>query len=276
MINFESSKIIINIDMYRGFQLDLSQQDSRNNDFIRELNKYYQQGKKLYEENETTIESKLDYFLLSDNSLDGSKMKANWFPQIQSHIFISHSHQDEKLALCLAGWLHEHFELKSFIDSAVWGYADNLLKQIDNRYCRREDSGLYDYKKRNRSTSYIHMMLSVALAGMIDNTECLFFLNTPHSQSIDACIKGTTYSPWIYSEIAMSRLMRQKTKEEYRYPLNESFSEGPPIRLPLLMDHLTKINSNGLMKWKEEFFSSYECYEDPLDCLYNLPLPRKK
>ena len=275
MINFESSKIIINIDMYRGFQLDLTQEDLRNND-LRELEEYYEKGRTLYEGSKTTIKKTLNDFLLSDGSLDGSEMEANWFPQIDADIFISHSHQDEKLALGLAGWLYEHFGLKSFIDSSVWGYSDDLLEQIDDRYCRQKNSRRYNYKKRNRSTSHIHMMLSVALAGMIDNTECLFFLNTPHSQSIDACIKGTTSSPWIYSEIAMSRLMRQKTKEEYRRPLNESFSEGPPIRLPLLMDHLTKINSNDLMEWKEEFFSPCECYEDPLDCLYNLHLPRKK
>lgn len=271
MINFESSKIIINTDMYRGFQLDLSQKEPRSNHLVRELKEYYEKGKTLYETSKTTIKKTLDDFLLLDGSLDGSEMEANWFPQIQAHIFISHSHQDEKLALCLAGWLHEHFELKSFIDSAVWGYADNLLKQIDNRYCRREDRGLYDYKKRNRSTSHIHMMLSVALAGMIDNTECLFFLNTPHSQSIDACIKGTTYSPWIYSEIAMSRLMRQKTKEKHRRSLNESFSEQLSIRHPLLMDHLTKLNLEDLNRWKKRcnYCSS------SLDYLYKLK-PQKE
>ena len=37
--------------------------------------------------------------------LDGAGIESNWFPQISNHVFISHSHADERLALALAGAL---------------------------------------------------------------------------------------------------------------------------------------------------------------------------
>ena len=207
--------------MYRGFQLRLNSPRSTSllsrslptNKFIEELKGYADYGEEMLKADRTTVQNKLKKFLLSDGSLDGSKMQENWFPQIEADVFISHSHRDEELALGLAGWLKEHFGLKAFIDSAVWGYANDLLKDIDNKYCLQTGRQVYNYQKRNQSTSHVHMMLSVALNQMIDNTECLFFLNTPNSVSIGASIGGTTPSPWIYSEIAMSRL-KEKAPEK--------------------------------------------------------------
>lgn len=242
--------------MYRGFQLDLRGQSPEQHTFIKELLNFSNRGKTLNEENKTIIKKKLDSFLLPDGSIDGSKMQANWFPQIKADVFISHSHQDEKLALGLAGWL-EKFGLKAFIDSAVWGYSDDLLREIDDKYCLQEkkEKGLYSYsyKKRNRSTSHVHMMLSIALAGMIDSTECLFFLNTPQSVSpaLSIANQEATSSPWIYSEIAMSRLVRKRSKEEHRMvsSVNESKSDLK-IKHPLLMEHLKKLTSKDLQEWK--------------------------
>lgn len=264
--------------MYRGFQLRLTSQSTS---LISKLKRYANQGWEILKADRTQVQEILDDFLLSDGSLDGSKMQENWFPQIEADVFISHSHQDEKLALGLAGWLNKHLGLKAFIDSAVWGYANDLLKDIDDKYCRRADCNLYDYEKRNQSTSHVHMMLSVALTKMIDNTECLFFLNTPHSVSIGASIDGTTPSPWIYSELAMSRLIRERRPERYEAVVEsrsrlEHFSAGPIIRYPLPMGHLTELNSNDLLMWE------MSCKEEvshhhlkALDRLYQLK-PLKK
>lgn len=221
-----------------------------------------------------------------DGYLDGSKMQANWFPQIKADVFISHSHKDEELAHALAGWLKEAFGLTAFIDSCVWGYANDLLKMIDEKYCLNVEGNTYNYEKRNYSTSHVHMMLSVALTQMIDNTECLFFLNTPKSIIPDTIINQTE-SPWIYSEIAMSRLIRQKSLKEHRQvSLTESqrtFSKGgtitPRIRYDLPVDHLTDIDKKVLGDWKKScqkvaniYFS--QDYADlsvhPLDELYKL------
>ena len=269
--------------MYRGFQLRLNSPRSTSrlsrslstNKFIEELEGYATYGGKMLEADRAQVEEILDGFLLSDDSLDGSKIQANWFPEIKADVFISHSHQDKNLAFGLAWFLKEHFELKAFIDSAVWGYADNLLKGIDAKYCLSSDRNLYDYKKRNWSTSHVHMMLSMALAGMIDNTECLFFLDTPHSKRLHANAEEKTSSPWIYAEIAMSRLIRQRTMQEHRSsPVNECFS-ADAIQHSLVMNHLTKLTCNDLQKWMNEYKEYSYCFCSPLDCLYQLK-PLKK
>ena len=52
--------------MYRGFQLILDKQ------FFEHY--YYDVGNKLFEEHQNEVKSVLDDFLLSDGSIDGSKM----------------------------------------------------------------------------------------------------------------------------------------------------------------------------------------------------------
>ena len=248
MSNFAENKCL----MYRGFNLLLEK-----NYFKKDLFEYLQEvGLDRLLCQKTTIEKIINSFIKDGASLDGSKMQANWFPQIKADIFISHSHKDEKLALALAGWLQEAFGLTIFIDSCVWGYANDLLKMIDKKYCYQEETSTYNYQKRNYSTSHVHMMLSVALTQMIDNTECLFFLNTPNSITPDTIINKTE-SPWIYSEISISQLIRKKELQEYRImEQNESlktFSEDKKLNIQydLPTDHLVDINGYVLRKWEE-------------------------
>lgn len=249
--------------MYRGFQLELDKQ------FYKRY--YYDAGNKLFEEHQNEVKSVLDDFLLSDGSIDGSKMQENWFPQIKADIFISHSHKDKKLAIALAGWLNEIFCLEPFIDSCVWGYADDLKLLLSQTY--REHSYPGDSSPHRLVSSHVDMMLSVALNQMIDNTECLFFLNTPNSISIDAPVHSTTSSPWIYSEIAMSRLIRKQVPERIKN-LNESrntFSKKL-IRYRLPMDHLPIVNEEDMYKWGKTRISFIDCLEQSgfLDKLYEL------
>jgi len=187
--------------MYKGYNLHIGLLDL-------DFSKYSEKGKKMFNENRQKIQSTLDSFALKDGSLDGSKMQEDWFPQIKADVFISHSHKDENLAKCFAGWLKETFDLDSFIDSCVWGYSNNLLRIIDDKFCKNENTPTYNYNKRNGSTSHVHMMLSTALTMMLDKTECVFFLNTPNSITTDSVI-SRTYSPWIYHEIAMTKLIKE-------------------------------------------------------------------
>lgn len=252
--------------MYRGFNLLL------NND-VGFLGSFFDlEGAALpfLSKQRRQIKRSLNSFLCPDGSLNGSKMKANWFPQINANIFISHSHEDEQLAIALAGWLHEKFGLVSFIDSCIWGYANDLLKMIDYTYCYNPRMGNFYYNERNRSTSHVHMMLSVALTQMIDKTECLFFLNTPRSITLDTVIEQTV-SPWIYSEIAMSRLIRRKSREAHRCLLLEnvkSFASGGGfrIRYDLPTDHLIEIGKRDLMEWEDSYQSDQNSFS--LDKLY--------
>ena len=265
--------------MYRGFNLLLEKISFREGDF--ETLKGI--GLDSFSSQQTSIEETINSFVRNDGSLDGSMMQANWFPQIKADIFISHSHKDEKLAIALAGWLQETFGLTAFIDSCVWGYANDLLKMIDDAYCLNGNHS-YSYKKRNYSTSHVHMMLSVALTQMIDNTECLFFLNTPNSITPNTIINQTE-SPWIYSEIATTRIIRKKSREEHRLKrIVESFSEGgsPTLRIrhDIPVDHLTDIDSSVLSNWGNKWQEVYTNHDFPqyfedlsvhaLDKLYEL------
>lgn len=240
--------------MYRGFNLSLKENYFEQDDF----EKLQEIGSESFSNQRAKIIEKISSFANGDGFLDGSKMQANWFPQIKADIFISHSHKDEALAIALAGWLKDTFGLTAFIDSCVWGYANELLKQIDAVYCLNGNHS-YSYEKRNYSTSHVHMMLSVALTQMIDNTECLFFLNTPNSITPNTIINQTE-SPWIYSEIATTHLIRRRHFSEYRLKRTvESFSEGgrptPRIIYNIPIDHLTDIDNRVLNNWEKSWLT---------------------
>ena len=95
--------------MYRGFNLKI---DNVDNDF-------YDLGLQVYEELKTPIRETLKDFISINGVLDGSKLREHWFPQINANAFISHSHKDERNAICLAGWLHWAFGITAFIDSCI-------------------------------------------------------------------------------------------------------------------------------------------------------------
>jgi len=236
--------------MYIGFELNL---------LGTSFSDYYESGKRLFDRDKTSIKLELDKYLLPNGSLDGSKMQENWFPQIEANIFISHSHLDEILAISLAGWLHTKFGLKVFIDSCVWGYANTLIKSIDNEYCWNPSRETYNYEKRNNSTSHVHIMLSTALNMMIDKTECIFFLNTPNSITPNDVVTRTK-SPWIYSEIATTKLIQKKELNDYRLQRAlESFSAGGSVKKCLFVEyildtsHLIKVSNIDLILWGQNW-----------------------
>ena len=148
--------------MYRGFKLP---ELSFNNE-----NEYYEIGNTLFNALEKLAQESLKYYISTDGVLDGGKMMEDWFPAIEAHVFISHSHNDRDMAITLAGSLKKNFGIISFIDSCIWGFANDLLKIIDQKYCKLQGTNSYSYDLRNFSTSHVHMMLSTALAKMIDKT----------------------------------------------------------------------------------------------------------
>ncbi|MCK9170473.1 MAG: toll/interleukin-1 receptor domain-containing protein [Treponema sp.] len=252
--------------MYRGFNItDVLFIHDTNENFARKYTDSYDKYRK-------EISSTLNRYVLSDNILDGSKMQADWFPQINADIFISHSHEDEEYAKSLAGKIQAYTGLSCFIDSCVWNYADDLLRKVDDNYCQCDDSHTYDYQKRNYSTSHIHMMLNAALMKMIDKCECLFFLNTPNSIKTENIFEST-YSPWIFSEISISKYIRKKIPERknlkrIRDSLNKSFSmENFEVQYQLDLAHLTDICEDDLNKWLELYLNDNKY---SLDTLYNL------
>lgn len=261
--------------MYKGFNLNVSDVDK---------NHYLQNNKSfttILQSNKAEIQKSLSAALLSDGSLDGNKLKEVWFPNIQEvDVFISHSHSDIEKAEALANWLYEKFKLRSFIDSHVWGYANNLLREIDDKYAYQKSLNTYNYQIRNITTSHVHMMLSAALTEMIDKTECLFFINTENAIEniqIDGQDEDRTSSPWIMSELATSNTIRKHLNRpeiimesivgnESFKAMNDSASV-PKIYHKAPTEHLTKINVNTLSAFYER--NRGESGEDVLTLMYN-------
>lgn len=263
--------------MYRGFNLEVAEDDYL---------KFYKQdisslGSRILEEQKSTVNKEINTFCDKDGCIDASKLGADWFPEIEADIFLSHSHKDEKIAIFLAGWLYKNFELETFIDSCVWGYANKLLNEIDNRYCLNPVRKTYDYKMRNLSTSHVYMMLSTALASMIDKTECVFFLNTPKSITFDDTIKTNktkTLSPWIYNEITMTKLIRTNKppriidRDKKLFEETLAYLSDLTFRYDVDIDHLKDINFDNLKKWELEYSNKKPNVDkyDSLDILYDI------
>lgn len=225
-----------------------------------EINYFYEIGKEELEEDDIQVQKVFDCYI-SKNILDGTAIQDDWFPQIHCDIFISHSHEDRDLATALAGWLREKFGLKAFVDSSIWGYANDLIDIL-----LEETDDNYPHNERNNSdlkyiTSHVHNMLNVALMNMIEKSKCLFFLNTPNSTILDG-IKTYTLSPWIYTELEISKILSQR-------PMQISDSR---IAYELDLSHLTEIDYRDLNEWEESNTQGY----DALDTLYRLKKYRKK
>jgi len=271
--------------MYSGFNLSFTK------DFFRKFSidpgEKYQHYARIGRGNLPKIsKQELDNYitrLFDDNAiLDANLIQDDWFPHIDADVFISHSHNDKYLVDALAGWLYEELGLKSFIDSDVWGYADVLLEQINAKYSnkRRSETGyLYDHEKCNRASQHVYVMLLMSLQKMIDNVESVFFLNTENSVNVisDDHI-SSTYSPWIYSEILCSEIIRKRDIREYRN--SGYFNENAPLihyQIPQLivnydlnLEHLIDIDKNDLYEWRIKYIEAEQKPFNALDCLYEI------
>ena len=264
--------------MYRGFNVSLP--DWYNNHC-------YIEGKKQYDLIKTHISGSLEHYVSKDGVMDGGEIQSDWFPPVEADIFISHSHKNEKKAIALSGWLSETFGLKVFIDSCIWGNSAELLQILDKNFCEKEEN-LYSYELRNHSTAHVHVMLSTALNMMIDKSESLFFLNTPDSiKTSDLIGEGNdetrTQSPWIYSELVMSRLIKKRSKEYYRPEIKKGrtklygVDESVKIKIdyPADLDHLEGLNENDFANWKDKWKNDSPQEKYPLDKLYTMKPLRK-
>lgn len=223
--------------------------------------------------------------LIRKDSLTASQISNEWFPDVKVDVFISHSHADKNLANALAGWLYKFFRIKAFVDSHFWSYAGDLLKEINDQFSNKRDDPnggiLYSHKKCIKASEHVNILLNAALHKMIDRTEAVFFLNTKNSIEVfnnyDQEIYST-YSPWIFSEILCTQLIRKKPLYEYR-PKYRSFKHADSDELLLeksdfvmpyevSLDHLEEISENELNKWRHMDHSKFLGY--PLDGLYSI------
>lgn len=255
--------------MYSGFNLTMQGfHFDRPSDNV----EFQAKGKRLVAAQQQLVKLELDRYLQPDGSIDAARVEDDWFPTINAHIFLSHSHADIEQVELFAAWLQDR-GLSAFVDSAVWKYADELLKLIDNRFCLEGDN-TYLYELRNRSTAHVHNILLVALMKMVDKTECTILLNTPNSiQVSDAISKdanAVTKSPWIYSELAFSRMVRRRSKAQHRAGALQGriafgkAAESPVISYPAPLDHLVNINFPIL----QDCFTGAGAAASKLDALY--------
>ncbi|WP_051251842.1 toll/interleukin-1 receptor domain-containing protein [Psychrilyobacter atlanticus] len=144
--------------------------------------------------------------------LDGDMIENLFFPTQEIYdIFISHSHTDKEIAKNFAAYLTNE-GYKVFLDSKIWGSADELLKLIDDRYSKNINDDYYSYEKRNFSTSHIHSLLNSALSKAVENSRVSVFITGENSINNSGNeLETKVKSPWIYQELNIYNLiMRQK------------------------------------------------------------------
>jgi len=227
-----------------------------------------------YKCDKESIRQKLYEIIYGKDYIDGTLLQELWFPKIKSNIFISHSHKDEKLAIQLAGWLWDNFGLKTFIDSSVWEYADDLIKKLDDDYSfisQDKNNTVYDYSICHCTCSHVYLMLTNALTKMMDETECLIFLNSENSLSHDEYMKKeNTRSPWIYTELELAKMIKRRELDYYRTDewVEHKFaneSAYPDIRYEIDTGELIDINDKDLKYWAGSGSNEF-----PLTTLYKI------
>ena len=265
--------------MFAGFNLEI------NKHFFESKQKSFQEYQKIGEEHLGAqgegIENALSEYI-NNNIVDGSKIQKDWFPEVDADIFLSHSSADKELVNAIAGWLNDNFNLKCFVDSNIWCYAGNISEMLNSNYSNKRSDGnggyLYNHKRCLKVSEHVDTMLNIALQKMIDKCESVFLINTEKSIHINSDSKSVdiTYSPWIYSELVCSEIVRKKPLYFYRYnselyhSINESrrfedVSNNLTISYNAPTQHLIKINQDVFEKWNRQFDMEYPF---PLDLLY--------
>lgn len=149
--------------MFAGFDFKIDSQENLIN-----FSDYAIQGKNHLDSSKAAVERNLKEIVINGTeSLDGSSIQGEWFPEINADIFISHSHDDADLANGIAGWINSNFNLHCFIDSNVWGYSDELLEKLNSRYSNKRPNSnggyLYDHQSCINASKHVDTMLTIAL-----------------------------------------------------------------------------------------------------------------
>lgn len=163
-----------------------------------------------------------EYLLNGNNLLDATKIQQSVFPETDIDVFISHSHSDEDQAIRIALSL-EAIGLKPFVDSCVWGFADELLQKIDDKFCVPPGWENYSYGLRNRTTTNVHLILNAALQQMIHRSELFIFLGTESSLKIDEYMSEAERlsSPWIFSELMFAQNVKRTVRKQIMVAVEE-------------------------------------------------------
>lgn len=246
--------------MYRGFSLDVD--EASINKLIPEYRWHLYNPKFVNSDRTQNIWDALTENIVLEHSIDVDKLQSDWFPTIKSDVFLSHSHKDIELAKKIS-YLLNKIKLSTFIDSEVWGYSDDLVKQIKEKYYGHVDSLTH-----NRIVAHVNIMLASALTKMMNNTECVIFLNTPNSIIPDkySDSKKTT-SPWIYHELFISSVLPVNPPLRKSRP-HSVVNEATQILYTPPLEHLTDLVDSDFNRWIDEV--ERNSFYHSLDVLYAL------
>lgn len=252
-------------------------------DFIDFLKDYHEFGQEVLKRNKTRLYKALDHYTDGNGIIDGGRLQEDWFSTIPVDVFISHSHKDLDIAISLAGWLQTEFGLSSFVDSCLWGYIENLLAEINDKYnCIHIDPNgtkTYNHQGAIDASTHVDAMLSMSLNKMLQHSEAIFFLSTENSIVKSQNYPGdlNTYSPWIYLELCLANTsaitIPERLKSKYRtdelgHPLLE---HKLLVQYPVELTKFSNLDSDTLLHWHSAWKHrdvGAQKINHPLDILY--------
>lgn len=256
--------------MYRAFDVNLVHEQ------------YWSKFSKFYDYNDSIVcaMDTLRMLINSSKEISANQIKQILLPKEHYDIFISHSHKDLLLAKGLAGYLKAHCGLSCFIDSLYWGNIDELQEELNRMHLHKDEATgkeYFDHQSTMEVAKHANMILASALTEMIDNCECVFFLNTDNSviRGTEAISKNETYSPWIYHEVFTTSIIRSKPRlnlNEHYQMRDSAMEQLPDISYGLDLSGMTILREKDVLNWGIKAKSS-NMY--PLDVLYNLNPERK-
>lgn len=217
--------------------------------------------------------------------IDAKELAGKIFPQKHAHVFLSHSHRDEREAIEFALSLEKR-KVTVFVDSCVWGYVGDLLWKINEHYSeKKEVDGCtnFSYDKCNEAAASLYLMLNEELHRMIDACECFIFFNTKNSVRIkghEGFSEGDrTLSPWIYSELAFSAKTRyhKLTRKRLTRGIVESMEAhreralaSASFAFEVINAHLPKLSGSELKTLDKKSAHEAEFWLDSLYYEYDL------
>ncbi len=190
-----------------------------NQEILTNYSYYLNSNNSLIYSNKSKGEIESHIFDAVNGEISAETLMTNLFPTKEPHIFISHSSKDVDIAIKFANTLYEKYGIISFIDSQLWGHIDYALKEMHERYCKTPNASTYDYTKSNNLLSHMNAILSMALMRVMDNSDCVIFIesdNSIHQYTEGKLINPKdkieknheTLSPWISSEVNFANKLR--------------------------------------------------------------------
>lgn len=225
------------------------------------LDKFAKECPALPKKDRRIREEEIRTLINSGTELDAEKILDIVSPQGDFDVFISHYHENEKLALNVAAILKNQ-GYKPFVDSQFWLHFDSVAEELNAFHFHKDAKGneVYDHSKTRMVQKHCDVMLLSALSNVMAKCKYLIFINPPEnvlgieSYSKADAASPTTYSPWIYWELILAKILynnRRMPLKECR--MSDTYSI-PEIKYPLSIKDMVKLTVTDITsnKWSEK------------------------